>query len=102
MWFRKSEGRAQLVARVEQLERQLASLKSDFLELEDKAYRWMQRAVQRSKREVSEASTQDRFDLVNQPVTRLDPVSERLIRRRSSLIPPLPTEKKNSDSDQEE
>jgi hypothetical protein len=78
MWWR-SQREKQLEERVERAERALASLKSDFLELEDKAYRWMQRAVQRSKREASEP---DRFDLANQ---QIDPISRELHRRRAMM-----------------
>lgn len=79
MWFRSAKRIRDLEHRVTLLEGKLASQASDFLELEDKVYRWMQRAVQRTKREAS--STVDRFDLVNQEPTD-DPISRELRRRR--------------------
>jgi len=79
MWFRNAKRIRDLEHRLTLLEGKVASQASDFLELEDKVYRWMQRAVQRTKREAS--STVDRFELVNQEPTD-DPISRELRRRR--------------------
>jgi hypothetical protein len=110
MWFRNAKRIRDLEHRVELAEKKAASMGSDFLELEDKVYRWMQRAVQRTKREVSAGP--DRFDLVNQEPTD-DPISREIRRQRARtrrsepsdttdgvtsspisaepLVPPLPT-----------
>jgi hypothetical protein len=66
---------------VEELRREVRRLKEDYEGLQDKVYRWMQRAVQRTKRE-SSVPTMDRFDLVN-----VDPVSAKILERRQRSQP---------------
>jgi len=110
MWFRNARRITELEHRLGLVEAKAASMSSEFLELEDKVYRWMQRAVQRTKREASPVL--DRHDLLNTPITD-DPISRELRRIRSAtrrsepsgttdgatsggpsqepLIPPLPT-----------
>src|SRR6266851_4736993 len=94
MWFRNARRITELEHRLGLAEAKAASMSSEFLELEDKVYRWMQRAVQRTKREASPVL--DRHDLLNTPITD-DPISRNLYRGFPSATRagqgPLPKER---------
>jgi len=79
-----------LEERLEKAERDLASLKLEWLETQDKVHRWMHRAVARER---VDAAEWDRRETQPQDFSRgdypapLDPVSKMLLARRRNVAP---------------
>ncbi len=82
MIFFKSTTR-KLEERLEKVEREIASLKLEWLETQDKVHRWMHRAMARDRVDHQEPDGMTRGDYP----APLDPVSVMLLRRRRNAAP---------------
>jgi len=84
--FFKSTAR-KLEERLEKAEREIATLKLEWLETQDKVHRWMHRAVARERVDVArEFQNPEGMTRGDYPAP-LDPVSKMLLARRRNVAP---------------